>query len=79
MTLWKQQFMVQSGANTLLTGWTSFKQDVFQGVFLSLLIFRISLLPLSIQRMRGRDYSAGPPVRRMHKIAHLLYVDDLRL
>nr|CAH7756697.1 unnamed protein product [Callosobruchus chinensis] len=79
MPLWKTRFTITSSETRVRTELVSFKRGVFQGDSLSPLLFCISLLPLSIALKNTKGYSCGAPNRRMHKVTHLFYMDDLKL
>lgn len=79
MTLWKTRFTIRAGRREIRTNWIKFQRGVFQGDSMSPLLFCISLLPLSVALRASRGYMCGPPSNRVHKVTHLLYLDDLKL
>ena len=51
---------------------------ILQGDCLSLILFILSVNPLSFLLNKLPGYSAGPPGKRTNKITHLFFVDDLK-
>ena len=64
--------------NTTETDVINYLTGVLQGDCLSLLLFILSVNPLSFLLKRIPGYKIGPPGKRIHKISHLFFVDDLK-
>ena len=75
MTNWKTQITLTYEKGTLMSDNMNIKRGIFQGDSLSLLLFCISLIPLSLElNSSGYRYKIGT-----EWITHLFYKDDLKL
>lgn len=79
MSLWNTKCMVPSGSIIIPTEWVYYQHRIFQGDSLSPQLFCITLIALSIELRCGSGYMVGLPLRRKHKIAHLFYMDYLKI
>ena len=74
MSLWSTKLSL----NEITTNTIDYLCGILQGDCLSLIIFILSVNPLSFLLKRLPGYIAGPPGNRTNKITHLFFVDDLK-
>ena len=74
MELWSTQLSLDD----ITTNVIKYLCGILQGDCLSLILFILSVNPLSFLLKRLPGYNAGPPGRRNTKITHLFFVDDLK-
>ena len=71
--------MNTSRENVSFTSNLEYKNGIFQGDGLSVLLFILSMNPLSFMLNRLKSYSIGKGNTRDINITHLFFVDDLKL
>ena len=78
MKSWQTRIFLRTQTQTIQTQDIKYQNGVLQGDCLAMMLFMLSINPLShlIRQMDG--YVAGPPGLRDAKITHLLFVDDLK-
>ena len=75
MKNWKTHLILTHESGTLMSDNINIKRGIFQRDSLSPLLFCISLIPLSLElNSLGYRYKI-----RTERIAHLFYLDDLKL
>ena len=72
------QKYLHGAKETITTDNIKYLTGLLQGECLSLILFIISVNPLSYLLQKLPGYSVGPPSRRVSVISHLFFVDDLK-
>ena len=78
MKSWKTRVCLNTPMETIQTGCINYENGVLQGDCLAMMLFILSINPLSHLLQAVDGYAAGPPGARETKITHLLFVDDLK-
>ena len=76
--VWATIVSLHGTKETITTDTINYLTGLLQGDCLSLLLFIISVNPLSYLLQKLPGYNAGPPGRRENMISHLFFVDDLK-
>lgn len=75
---WSTRASLNTPTEVIETQSIRYKTGVLQGDCLALMLFMLSINPLSHLLQRCEGYNAGLPGNRDTKITHLLFVDDLK-
>ena len=78
MRTWETRICLKTPAETIETSSIKYENGVLQGDCLAMMLFILSINPLSHLLRTTEGYTAGPPRARNTKISHLLFVDDLK-
>ena len=74
MSTWATKLHLTSTETDLI----KYLTGVLQGDCMALILFILSVNPLSFMLNKLPGYKAGPPGKRKNKISHLFFVDDLK-
>ena len=78
-TKWATEIHLQTSESITITDIITYLTGVLQGDCLSLLLFILCLNPLShLINLYCDGYSIGPSGKRLSKLTHLFFVDDLK-
>ena len=78
MKSWKTRVSLKTQTGTIQTSSISYECGVLQGDCLAMMLFIMSINPLSHLLQTAEGYTSGPPGARDTKVTHLLFVDDLK-
>ena len=78
MIKWKTKVYLYGESSNVETDFISYLKGILQGDTLSLILFVLSVSPLSHLLQRHEGYKAGKIIR-IKNISHLFFVDDLKL
>ena len=78
MRTWETRICLKTPSETIETSSIKYENGVLQGDCLAMMLFILSINPLSHLLRTTEGYTAGPPRARNTKISHLLFVDDLK-
>ena len=78
-SIWATRVHLRGGETNMESKLINYSRGIFQGDSLSVLLFVLTMNPLShlLQRMKG--YRLGPPGHRDTNLSHLFFIDDLKL
>ena len=76
---WATRVMLSGSESNLETRTINYSRGIMQGDSLSVLLFLLTLNPLSHLLRNCEGYRIGQPNNRRHNISHLFYVDDIKL
>ena len=76
--VWSTKIPLHDAKETITTDNIKYLTGLLQGDCLSLIIFILSVNPLSYLLQKLPGYSVCPPSRRVSVISHLFFVDDLK-
>ena len=77
---WSTRLTLQTDNGTITTDYIEYLREIFQGDSLSLLLFVLSVNPLSfLLNHTTRGYKIGKPGERNLELTHNFFVDDLKL
>ena len=74
MSTWTTKLHLNSTETDLI----KYLTGLLQGDCMALILFILSVNPLSFMLNKLPGYKAGPPGKRKNKISHLFFVDDLK-
>lgn len=75
---WSTEMTLPTEDRTMLIGDIVYNKGLIQGDFLSVILFILSLNPLSFLLNKVKGYKMGPEGKRDKHISHLFFVDDLK-
>ena len=78
MKSWATQLYLQSRTESFITNSIPYKTGILQGDCLAMVLFIMSLNPLSFLLSQCSGYKIGEPGKRDTSLTHLLFVDDLK-
>ena len=76
--VWSTKVSLHGSKETITTDNIRYQTGPLQGDCLSLMLFILSVNPLSYLLQKLPGYSVGPPDGRVNVISHLFFVDDLK-
>ena len=76
---WKTKVFLNKGNGKIETDEIKYLNGVLQGDLLSLILFILSIKPLSFLFQKNEGYTLGKSLNRDTKLNHLFFVDDLKL
>ena len=79
MKKWSTNVNIQNGATSIDSQPIQYLRGIFQGESLSVLLFILSVNPLSYLLNKLQGYRIGENGNRNQNISHLFFVDDLKL
>ena len=79
MKKWSTNVNIQSGATSIESQPIQYLRGIFQGDSLSVLLFILSVNPLSYLLNKLHGYRIGKNGNRNQNISHLFFIDDLKL
>ena len=74
--IWSTKVSLHGAKETITMGNIKYLIGLLQGDCLSLILFILSVNPLSYLLQKLPGYSVGPPSRRVSLISHLFFVDN---
>ena len=76
---WKTKVFLDKGNEKIETDEIKYLNGILQGDLLSLILFILSVNPLSFLLQKNEGYTLGTSLNRDTKLNHLFFVDDLKL
>ena len=77
MQKWKTQAHLRGTTNSIETDFINYLRGILEGDTLSLILFVLSVNPLSLLLNKHDEYKIGNT--KQHNVSHLFFVDDLKL
>ena len=71
--------MLNTGSDCITTDEIQYRSGIFQGDSLSVMLFVLSVNPLSFMLKKSEGYLMGSGDNRSTKHTHCFFVDDLKL
>ena len=79
MNVWATRVSLKTENGQIETDFIEFLSGISQGDQLSLILFVLSVNPLSFLLSKSNGYMMGSPNKRATKLTHLFFVDDLKM
>ena len=76
--IWSTKVSIHGAKETITTNNIKYLTGLLQEDCLSLILFILSVNPISYLLQKLQGYSVGPPSRRVSVFSHLFFVDDLK-